>query len=196
MGNGEESMTKIFILNCPKRSGKDVVGDYLARTRLNVQTTSFKNKLIEIALNVSNISKSEWDERYHSRKDEPWELLGGLSQRQFLIKISEDWVKPVFGHGYFGKATVEKIKTLDSRIVLITDGGFNAETETLMKHFGDENVYILNWTRNGSNWDNDSRNYITCHPDNTFALNDNNGDRVKDYAEYVMAYINDILEGV
>jgi hypothetical protein len=180
-------MPKVVILNCPKRSGKDAVGLYLKDVGLPVELVSFKEKLIEIALCVSMIPKQEWDQRYEYDKEVPWDKLGGLSQREYLIKISEDWVKPVHGKDYFGKALVEKVKSFNDNnlFYIVTDGGFNEETQTVIDAFGINNVMIMQWCRNGSNWDGDSRNWVTCAPERTFQLENNNDYGIDTYASYV-----------
>lgn len=181
-------MPKIIIFNCPKRSGKDAVASYLKDVGLPVEIASFKEKLIEIALCVSMIPKQEWDERYESSmKEEPWDKLGGLSQRQYLIKISEEWVKPVHGKDYFGKALCDNIKKtgITDKFFLVTDGGFDEETIAVINEFGGSNVLILQWSRFGSNWSNDSRGWVTCHPDMTIRLLDNDDYGIDDFASYV-----------
>lgn len=197
MGNGDVYMTKVVINNCPKRSGKDAVGAYLESNGYPIQTVSFKKKLIEIALCVSMIPEEEWDERYEQLKDEPWDKLGGLSQRQYLIKISEEWVKPVHGKDYFGKALVDNIiKQADPanpKYFMVTDGGFDEETTTVVENFGINNVIILQWTRHGSNWDGDSRNWVNIYPEITWRLEPNDGQDIAHYSQFVYSSIDQLF---
>lgn len=168
---------KIFILNCFPRQGKD----YLARWLWFYQkftNRQFKDKLFDIALEVSSISDNEWFARYNTDyKELPWDKLGGLSQRQFLIKISEEWVKPVFGKDYFGNALCQQIEKdfqKGSTLFAISDGGFVEETQVLVDAFGHDNVFVCQWNKsNPDAFKKDSRGWIEGFqtiplPDNDF----------------------------
>lgn len=178
MVSGEEIMKKIVIFNCPKRSGKDTTAQFLLNMGVPASVKAFKDKLIEIALCTSLISKNEWNLRYDNYKDVPWDKLNGLTQREYLIKISEDWVKPTHGSDYFGKALCNSIlydyENL-ADLIIITDGGFNSETEAVVKEFGENNVLILQWTRNNTDWSGDSRGWVTSFPNRTVIVDDNDG---------------------
>lgn len=163
-------MTKIVVLNCPPRSGKDTIANEFVKQDGFVMQ-SFKSKLIEIALLISNVSKEEWDARYENNKDEPWERLGGLSQRQYLIKISEEWVKPVHGKTYFGDIIAENSDSYE--ISILPDGGFEEEVRPLYEKYYTK-LLIVQWSRKGCNFDNDSRNWITGYPNVTMRVRDNN----------------------
>jgi hypothetical protein len=184
-------MTKIIVLNCPPRSGKDTIAEEFVK-RDGFTMLSFKSRLIEIALLISNVSKSEWDERYIDQKDVPWERLGGLSQRQYLIKISEDWVKPIHGKTYFGKIIAENSEEYD--FCILPDGGFEEEIKPLYEKYG-KNLLILQWSRTGCNFDNDSRNWIIGYPANTFSIQ-NNDSSIEDHYFRVKRAIEHYYEKV
>lgn len=164
---------RIVIFNCPPRSGKDTIADLICNNYLNTEKRSFKDKLFEIALLVSNVSKEEWFERYKSLKEIPWDKLGGLSQREYLIKISEDWIKPTHGENYFGVSLAKSI--IDDGMYIIPDGGFDSEISPVVESFTEESVLILQWGRNDCTFKNDSRDYIQSYPQITIQLPDNNG---------------------
>jgi hypothetical protein len=195
-------MPKITIFNCPPRAGKDVVRKFL-QENFNFHGGEFKDTLFDIAFSVSRVPKDVWFERYNTSytgvdgitvnmKDVPWDRLNGMSQRQFLIKISEEWVKPAFGKNWFGKALAFDISEEVAHEVVnlnfaISDGGFNEEIAPLIDVFGEENVRIFQWTRNGVTFESvgDSRRFITDYPKITKRLEDNNGDNVAEFASYV-----------
>ena len=164
---------KIVILNCPPRSGKDTIADLLHAVE-GYNVGSFKNRLIEIALIISNIPKDEWYERYDTKKDEPWDRLGRLSQRNYLIKISEDWVKPIHGKTYFGDRVTEDILRNDGDKFVFPDGGFVEEVYPLIETFGESSILILQWGREGCSFEKDSRDWITKFPAMTKRIRDNN----------------------
>lgn len=195
-------MPKIAIFNCPPRAGKDVVKKFL-QENFNFHGGEFKETLFDIAFAVSRIQRDEWFERYNksytgvdgiviNMKDVPWDRLNGMSQRQFLIKISEEWVKPAFGKTWFGKAlSLDIIEQASHEVVqkpfAISDGGFNEEIQPLIDVFGEENVRIFQWTRHGVTFESvgDSRRFILDYPNITRRLEDNNGDSVEEFASYV-----------
>jgi len=187
---------KVVIFNCPKRTGKDAVKDYILPLTFKegFRTASFKEKLIEIALTVSNVTTDEWEARYEDFKDTPWQRLGGLSQREYLIHISENFVKPLHGEDYFGKALVDKIKSTQGKVFLIPDGGFDLEIKPLIDAFGEDNVLILQWTRHNADWEGDSRNWITSYPFITRHLSANDG-KLEDHALSVLGMIHNHFGG-
>lgn len=173
---------KLIILNAPPRAGKDRTLEELLQLNPAIQHIEFKAKLFEIALVVSCLTESEWFERYNATdtdgkfmKDKPWDRLGGLSQREFLIKISEEWVKPVFGDDYFGQAVAATIKNYPAEIFCSTDGGFDSEVPASVDELGAQNVFVVQWGRDGCSFDNDSRDYLTeaCGAGNIIKLENN-----------------------
>lgn len=152
-----------IILNGPPDSGKDSLAG-LFKTAVPCAHLELKKSLFDIAISVSGISNSDWFLRYDNRKlkEEPWHLLGGLSQRQFLIKISEEWVKPVFGEDYFGKRSASSAKFFleAGHNVIFTDGGFPEELAIMLEVLGEDNVLLVRLHREGRDFSNDSRNYL------------------------------------
>jgi hypothetical protein len=183
-------MTKIIVLNCPPRSGKDTIANEFAE-RNGFKILSFKERLIEIALLVSNVSREEWENRYENYKDVPWERLGHLSQRQYLIKISEEWVKPIHGKSYFGKIIAENASNYKG-ICILPDGGFEEEIIPLYEKYAN-NLLILQWSRSGCTFENDSRDWITRFPEITIRIADNDSciqDQYLRAREAIVKYFN------
>lgn len=164
---------KVFILNVPAGQGKDHLARWL-KDNHGFNHLEFKTALFDIALLVAhNVSWDEWWERYVTpNKELPWDKLGGLSQRQFLIKISEEWVKPVFGKDYFGLRAATNVKRCVSNNIVFSDGGFNSEIAPLVERLGWGNVIICQWGKDRVGaWKGDSRNWIEGY--NTLLLPDN-----------------------
>ena len=175
----------VLILNAPPRAGKDSLAEYI---RLNIckhienvvpSVSSFKkypSRIIDTLRDISGISKEEWEDRYYSDlKDYPWVKLNGISQRQFIVKVCEELVKPVFGDSVFGNAAkhsiISKINTsLPSRshslLFVLTDGGFKEEVEPIIKagnSLGLFDVVIAQWYAEGVDYEsnNDPRKKLS-----------------------------------
>lgn len=175
---------RVIVFNSPPRTGKDTIRVEVAHAISEsiqdyVYLPNFKDKLIEIALCISGVSENEWNERYnHSFDDDfgntyyskniPWDRLAGKSQRDYLIHVSENVVKPLHGKDYFGQQMANKIKSYcNDCYVFIADGGFDEEMHPV-NDIEDVELTIYQWAREGEQWtfeaQNDSRNYLKEFP--------------------------------
>ncbi len=168
---------KIIIFNGPPKSGKDLFKDLLSNyisesteyKSTITYTPNFKTKLVEFVLDYYGISIDEWKERYDNRelKETSWDKLDGLSQREALIDMSENKIKPALGKDFFGKCVRNSIKNslyineLGYNIIsLISDGGFKEELSPLIDEFGAENIIVFRLHRDGCDYTGDSRGWI------------------------------------
>lgn len=184
---------KIVVLNCPPQSGKDTIAEEFIK-RDGYTMMSFKFNLIKIALTISKIPKEEWDARYVKHKDEPWDRLGGLSQRNYLIKISEEWVKPVHGKTYFGDCVKTDITRLPNDNFILPDGGFIEEIAPLYETFGYKSLLILQWNRKNCSFENDSRDWITTYPEITRKVHRDNDTTIEDHYVAVKEVIDEYFK--
>lgn len=155
----------ILILNGGPGIGKDTLADLIMAH--NFRKMEMKSRLIELALIISGINSFEWNLRYNNRKfkELPWDRLGGLSQRQFLIRVSEEWIKPTFGDDYFGLLASDEIDLCLPNNIVFPDGGFLPEVLCIPRE--DRDVYVARLHRYGFDFSNDSRGYLPDHPDYT-----------------------------
>lgn len=166
---------KIIIFNGPPISGKDTFADmldnYLFTQWFNSDNSivpsreSFKDTLLILTKSFYNIDDEEWDARYKGQKEEPWNKLGGLSQREALIDMSEVKIKPLLGVNFFGKAAAQKCTTSvdldgDNRVYIFSDGGFESEIHPFIDKFGTENIMIIRLHREGFDFKGDSRGFL------------------------------------
>lgn len=158
---------KVIILNGPPGSGKDVIAKYMSESNggIDVFHREVKKTLFKQALAISGINEEDWFLRYEDRelKNKPWDKLGGLSQRQFLIKISEEWVKPVFGKDFYGEVAGKLAKDYVNHkcTVVFSDGGFQEEFDTIKKIVGEENILLVRLYRGECTFEGDSRSYLS-----------------------------------
>lgn len=150
------------ILNGPPGVGKDTIGALLAKQ--GFAQMSFKSPMFNIALAASGLGRAAFFERYNDRnlKEVPWDVLGGLSCRQFLIKISEEWIKPLFGKQHFGALAADAAKAYSEAgtNVVFTDGGFPEELDFLKHYLGTDHVLLVRLHREGYTFEGDSRDYL------------------------------------
>lgn len=150
---------KIIFFNGPPRVGKDTLVTGLLNkfpTARNIKfSTPLKSALpVFFGLTENQISKLEED------KDTPRDYFLGKSWRTVQISLSEDWAKPVYGKRVFGNITKNIIDNDSySNIFLISDSGFQDEAGALIDHFGKENCLLIRLSREGTNFNNDSRSY-------------------------------------
>ncbi|AGZ17750.1 hypothetical protein RJ80_gp23 [Vibrio phage phi-A318] len=156
-------MRKVVILNAPPFCGKDTIANLLKEKGFAV--TEFKFTMFNIAIAMSGMSKESFMREYNDReqKEKPQEHLGGLSYREFMIHISEDIMKPLFGEDVFGKRAAEACTLAhDSGFdVVFSDGGFIDEVKAL--NDAGLNVTVIRLHRDGYTYGNDSRRYL--YPD-------------------------------
>lgn len=156
----------IILLNGPAGSGKDTIAKLLKELGTVQQVNAFKEPMFDIALTASGIPADLWWQRYNDRatKELPWGLLGGMSCREFMIHISEKFIKPVFGDGYFGKQVALKYihRAAGVGAIAVADSGFDSELVTLSEAVGPKNILIVRLWREGYTFDGDSRNYVNA----------------------------------
>lgn len=154
-------MSKIIILNGPPGVGKDTIGNALA-ANYNFIPTSFKRPMFEIAASILGASAfSKFIAAYDDRKQKeiPHEFLGGKTCREFMIWISEDVVKPLFGNQHFGNLMIEYLNLCDEGLRFVfTGSGFQEEVIRLVEYGHDVNLVRL--FMDGKTFAGDSRNYI------------------------------------
>jgi hypothetical protein len=175
----------VIVLNGPPGSGKDVIAKAL-KVGFGYTHVEMKKRLHELAIVMSGVSKYQWHKRYKDRtlKETPWDklplayLLTGdipvtgelkfMTQRQYLIYISEVVMKPAFGQDYFGKAALEHMNAgveaawgslKHKKGFVFSDGGFEVEINTIRqdKKF---KIFLIHLFREGCDFSKDSRSYI------------------------------------
>lgn len=158
------SNLSVIILNGPPGSGKDTLAKLLVESYklrgVNAQVFEFKAIMFKIAKLVSGASGELWDELYsREQKELPQAFLGGLSARQFMIRISEEWMKPTFGPGILGQLAYKDVRDSGCELAIFSDGGFQSEVEPFQRPGVHLHVMRLypSWD---SSFDGDSRNYL------------------------------------
>jgi hypothetical protein len=96
-------------------------------------------------------------------KERPSFLLGGVSPRSALIRVSEQEIKPLYGLDYFGRQEAAEVaKMRQGRMphfdAIYSDGGFLEEVDPLLGVFS--KICIVRLHRKGYSFRGDSRSHM------------------------------------
>lgn len=152
-------MKTVIILNGPPGCGKDTIQRHMAH-RYTLESRSMKEPMFDVVRSMLGETTfkrfmADYDDR--NEKESPQEYLGGKSPRQFMIWISEDVIKPLFGKRHFGNLAAEKLEK-ERRTAVFSDGGFPDEVEALVE--AGFKVKLIRLHRDGFTFEGDSRDYI------------------------------------
>ena len=76
--------------------------------------------------------------------------------------MSEMYAKPQYGESFFGRVAVRRIRLEKSANVFIySDSGFAEEAVPIVAEVGVDNVLLVEISRNGCTFNNDSRGFIS-----------------------------------
>jgi hypothetical protein len=170
---------KVVVFNAPPRAGKDIAAEYLCGCFGNEVKTyhkAFKEVLFDICAKTLGITVGDYLQGYYRKTpDHVWWMkdlvslstsahMGAVSnntnysQREFLIHMSENVIKPIFGKDAFGKAFVNSLP--EEGLVFVSDSGFKEELQCVLDHVGAENVLVVQIEREGCSFEGDSRKYL------------------------------------
>lgn len=151
-------------LSGPPHCGKDTIGAALAD--LFGERLGLDGKVQLIALSqpmrhaVYAMAGMTYDsQHYEEFKDQPLALFNGKTIRHEMIELSERHVKPRLGQGFWGVAGMNRI-LIGTKVVIVTDMGFDAERKVFEENFGVENCVWCQIERPGTDWSKDSRGYV------------------------------------
>ncbi len=101
-------------------------------------------------------------------KDEPSEIVGGMSSREAYIHKSEKQVKPTLGERFYGRMFTRKLWAHVQQhgmpdMVAITDSGFMSECVDPLEAIGAETCLLIrvHAVGRGKSFKKDSRGFIT-----------------------------------
>ena len=152
----------IILLNGPPSSGKDTAAMFMKKylpgsVREYKISTTLKSGLQTLL----GLEQEDWNRMLaYGAKDEP-QLPLDITPREALIKLSEDYMKVLFGEDIFGHIAVRRLKRMVSADhILITDIGFTYEVIPILEEFGSKKIRILKLSRPNCNYKKDSRSYL------------------------------------
>lgn len=146
----------VIFLNGPPRCGKDTAANCLAAADNRVRTYKFAAPLKSAIASLLGITEEELERT----KDAP---IGATlrTRRELLIGLSEDVVKPLMGHAWFGVRAGEQIQQERPAIAVISDAGFFEEVLACVRMLGNDYVpHLWRIHRPNCTFVGDSRSYV------------------------------------
>lgn len=157
----------LIILNGPPDTGKDTAADYLVEkygyTKLEMKGAlrRMAHAMASLALPADKVKNVCDCLEYNRELKETIRVaaFGNRTWREFLIWISEEVCKPIFGQDIFALAAVKAVRDCGSDRVVFSDGGFQIEVDTMYRHLGPIN--LVHVFREGRSFTSDSRGYVS-----------------------------------
>lgn len=157
---------KIIILNSPPKAGKNTIADYLS-TNHGLYHECLKNELYRIISHILNMSLEEviYYCNHVELKELPNKLFGNISPRQYLIELSENFMKKIHGKDVLGIRLANNMSIAAFEICgyVLSDGGYGGTIEELLpvvNKFGVDNILVVRVHRDGCTFVNDTRKYL------------------------------------
>lgn len=160
-------LSTYVLLNGPPGSGKTTAAAWLCselrKHHSNIHQDSFAAPMKHFVATALSAKYSDL------KKDIPIAELNGYSVREFLIDLSESYMKVRYNEDIFGRLFHYRCLRINPlpRFVISDDCGFDTERDALPR------AVTIRINRPGCTFDNDSRNYLS-DPDYTI---ENDGDK-------------------
>lgn len=153
---------KVIVLNGPPRSGKDTLANVLCNHDKSYIKSSLATPLKQACRHFFGLTEDQFKTVEGKMKDTAMPIFFDKSWRDVVISMGEDYFKPTFGHGVFGRILYNRYinSPLNGKNIVIPDLGFRQEFEELIDAFGKENVHLIRLARPGCSFEIDSRDYV------------------------------------
>ena len=159
---------KLLLFNGPPRSGKDTAVQYVLDTFDGVAHLKLAGVLKDATHGLYGLAGVPTD-YFEEVKGEPQDELLGLTPRQAYINVAEKLFKPVHGETVFPELLTKQVVEQNSKVIAISDLGFQCELDYFVEKFGAENIVLYKIYRTGCTFANDSREYVEVMDHNGIA---------------------------
>lgn len=151
-------MGTLIFINGKPRSGKDTAGEFVVDIfgGTRVKMTEPIDAAFQSLFDLEDWQFSMLREELKETPLPIGDIDHGVSLREFYIKFSEEFLKPLLGQGIFGHLASFRIgELLAEGNVVITDCGFSSELEAIMNQVDStaNNIWGLRIDRDGTEWD-------------------------------------------
>lgn len=170
--NNQKTQKKVVLLNGPPKCGKDTVASHLV-PYFNFQKMKFAAPLKRMAAGLLDMRvelvEEHKDHKFNILRKETISNEFGIAPeysdeetlRRLLIRISEDFLKPVYGDTFFGRLAVRELQRSSYSLIVFTDSGFAREAESIIRAISKSNVLLIRLHRDGCDFVGDSRSYLS-----------------------------------
>lgn len=128
-------MGNLIFVNGKPRSGKDTVGKLILE-RCTGRIAKMTDPIDRAFKATFDLNHEAFTYLREELKDKATEVKPGLmpfTLREWYIRFSEDFMKPLAGSGCFGAMAAESIwEDVRRGVVVVTDCGFNSEVAAIM----------------------------------------------------------------
>jgi len=147
----------VIVLNGPPRAGKDTAIEILQEVFREGDVYQFFRPIKEML--HAELGLDVRHDHYETQKDEPLEEFGGMTPRRAYIDKGER-LQAEFGHSVLLDTYFEAISSSTAPI-LITTCGNDGEACEIASIFGNDNVLVLRIHKDGCDFSQDSRSWVT-----------------------------------
>lgn len=148
-----------ILLNGPPRAGKDTAVEALSQALGSAaEVFKFTRPIKDLAHRNAGIDCAH--DAYEELKDTPLPEFGGRTPRQAYIDTSRD-LKAKEGEEAVAKLFVQAISASEASIILNPDCGDDMEALCVAEAFSQESVLVIRIHREGHDFSNDCRTWVT-----------------------------------
>jgi hypothetical protein len=171
--NSVRQPKKVVLMNGPPGCGKDTIAShlvpYFAFQKMKFAAPIKRMAAALLDMDVSSIEKHKENEFNILCKET---LKDGLynetpeygpkdTLRRFLIRLSEDFLKPLYGDTYFGRIAARELQRSSNSLIIFTDSGFAKEAAAVVRSVGPSNTLLIRLHRDLCDFKGDSRSYLS-----------------------------------
>lgn len=179
-------MITFIVFNGPPYSGKTTIA---RETAIRLRNKGLRVVSDSFAAPMKHFIAATLSQPYvEMAKDVPRVELSGYSVREFLIDLSEHYIKPRYGDDAFGRWLVHRaLKHPDGLpdVVVVDDSGFGPEFDAL------DEKRLIHVVRPGKDFTGDSRGYLS----NPWRIIHNDGSLL-DLSGKIEAIVTELTTGV
>lgn len=147
-----------ILLNGPPRAGKDTAVEALSLALPGSEVFKFTRPVKDLTHRLAGLRCSH--DAYEDLKDTPLPEFGGRTPRQAYIEASRD-LKAREGGDAVARLFVEAISASEASVILNPDCGDDMEALRVADAFSAESVLVIRIHREGHDFSNDCRTWVT-----------------------------------